>query len=56
MTGTDRKDDLAAVLFFLLWAEQHDPTMMFGGYEITEVVDAFANIMGWPKEDMRNLL
>ncbi len=48
-------DSLYKLVFFLLFAEQHNKNMMFGGYNIDEVVDALADIMKVPADKLREL-
>ena len=48
-------DDIYKLVFFLLWAEKQDNNMMFGGYNIDEVVNALANIMKVPADKLREL-
>ena len=49
-------DDLCKLVFFLLWAEKQDDKMMFGGYNIDEVVNSLANIMKVPSNKLRELV
>lgn len=49
-------EHFANVLFFLLWAEQQDSKMWFGGIKISEAVDSFAAIMNITPEQARELI
>jgi hypothetical protein len=48
-------DNLYKLVFFLLFAEKQDSNMMFGGYNIDEVVNALADIMKVPPDKLREL-
>lgn len=49
-------EDLTKVVFFLLWAETHDPSMIFGGHKVGEALEGLASIIGVPVEKLRELI
>lgn len=49
-------EHLANLVFFLLWAEQQDPNMMWGGIEISDAVNSLAAILGKDPEQLRELI
>jgi len=49
-------EHLANLVFFLLWAERHDPNQMWGGIEISDAVDSMAAILGKDPEQLRELI
>jgi hypothetical protein len=48
--------NLHQTIFFLLWAEQQDPKMMYGGHTVAEAIDALADIMGVDATKLRELI
>lgn len=53
---SQKSDDWAAIVYFLLWYEQHDPNAMWGGYWISEVVESLARRLHVTPEKLRELL
>lgn len=49
-------ENLHKLVFFLLWAEKHDPKMMWGGHTISEAMDALADLMGVSADVLRKEL
>lgn len=46
-------ENLHKLVFFLLWAEKHDPAMMWGGHTISEAIEALADIIGVSADVLR---
>jgi len=46
----------ANLVFFLLWAEQQDQNMMWGGVRISDAIDSLAAIIGKDPEQLRELI
>jgi hypothetical protein len=46
----------ANIVFFLLWAEQHDPNMMWGGIRIRDAIDSLAVVIGCSPQELRKLI
>ena len=46
----------ANLVFFLLWAEQHDPHQMWGSVQISDAVDSLAAIIGSDPKTLRELI
>jgi hypothetical protein len=51
-----KHEHLANLVFFLLWAEQHDPKQMWGGIHIGDAIDSLAAIMNAPPAELRRLI
>lgn len=49
-------DNLTKLTYFLLWLEQGRPNAMYGSYEIEEVVDSLAALVGVVPETLRGLI
>jgi hypothetical protein len=49
-------EHFANLVFFLLWAEQHDPKQMWGGIQIGNAIDSLAAIMGCDPRKLRELI
>lgn len=49
-------EHFANLVFFLLWAEQHDPNQMWGGIQIAEAVDSLAAIIDRDPKQLRELI
>lgn len=46
----------ANLVFFLLWAERHDPNQMWGGIRIGDAVDSLAAILEKDPTELRELI
>lgn len=46
-------ENFTVVIYFLYWAEQQDPKMMYGSHTVAEAFDAIAAIMGVPADKLR---
>ena len=46
----------ANLVFFLLWAERHDPKQMWGSIQISDAVDSLAAIIGSDPKTLRELI
>jgi hypothetical protein len=49
-------EHLANLVFFLLWAEKHDPNQMWGGVQIADAVESLAVILNKQPEELRELI
>ena len=49
-------EHVANIVFFLLWAEQHDPNQMWGGIQISDAIDSLAAIIDRDPEQLRELI
>lgn len=49
-------EHLANLVFFLLWAEKHDPNQMWGAIQITDAVDSLAAIINHDPNELRKLI
>lgn len=48
--------DFANLVFFLLWAEKHDPKQMWGGIYIAEAINSLAAIIDRDPTQLRELI
>ena len=46
----------ANLVFFLLWAEKHDPKQMWGGIQIADAVDSLAATLNKDPNELRKLI
>ena len=49
-------EHFANIVFFLLWAEQQDPNMMWGGIKVSDAVDSMAAIIDRDPKQLRELI
>jgi len=49
-------EHFANIVFFLLWAEQHDPNQMWGGIQISDAIDSLAAVINRDPEQLRELI
>jgi len=49
-------DHLYKLVFFLLWAEQHNPKMMYGSHTVGEALESLAAIMRVSVDELRELI
>lgn len=49
-------EHFANLVFFLLWAEKHDPNQMWGGIYIADTVDSLAAILNKDPNELRKLI
>lgn len=52
----DQFYDILVVSRFLLWLEREDPTAIWGGEKIDEVVRSFSNITGYDVALLKNMV
>ena len=49
-------EHLANLVFFLLWAEKHNPNQMWGGIQVADAVDSLAAILNKDPNELRELI
>lgn len=48
--------DVLVVARFLLWLEREDPTAIWGGERIDDVIQSFSNITGYDVALLKNIV